>query len=107
MTPPYGPTYVGGAQRGPFGEEFLAGLGRCAPCEAARRHMVGQTSSAVRFDMGRDLTAGAVAFTLPLLYHSAAPKKWRRFGPFGNLVAVVGLYFATAGVYGYVRDKTA
>jgi hypothetical protein len=57
------------------------------------------SSSGPSFDLKRDVIAGAIAFTLPAIYPKVAPKKWYRPGLFGNLVAVIGLYFAAAWVY--------
>lgn len=75
----------------------------CAPCA---QRALGQVT-APRFDLGRDLTAGATAFALPLGYHYFAPKKWKRVGKLGNVVAVAGVYFLTAWIYGMVRERMA
>jgi hypothetical protein len=75
------------------------GVGNCLPCQRAAG--LGQANgNGVTFDWKRDATAGALAFAVPTLYHYTAPKKWRRFGPVGNIVAVVGLYFFYGWAYG-------
>jgi hypothetical protein len=86
----------------PFGQGYI---GRCIPCGDMRG--LGQAPAAapaIHFDLGRDLTAASVAFTGPILYHYAAPKKWKRFGALGNVVAVVGLYLSTAWAYGRIQQ---
>ena len=77
------------------------GLGRCVPCERVQTRGL----SAVNPEVTRDVTAGAVAFTLPLGYHYLAPKKWPRTNVFGNLAAVVVLYFGTSWVVKKIQEN--
>jgi hypothetical protein len=75
------------------------GVGNCLPCQrAAQMQGLGQTD--VTFDWKRDAAAGALAFGVPTAYHYWAPKKWKRYGPLTNVVAVVGLYFFYTWAYG-------
>lgn len=58
--------------------------------------LVPEALGALPPELTRDLTSGVVAFALPLGYHYFAPKKWPRTNVFGNLAAVVVLYFGTS-----------
>ena len=42
-----------------------------------------------------DIAAGALAFSVPLLYDQTAPKRWPRYGMLGTVVGVIGVYFGS------------
>ena len=69
-------------------------------------YQLGQVASEKR-DITRDLVSAGAAILVPVGYHYSAPKKWRRFGFFGNLVMVVGTYFGTSWAYGKIVNRKA
>ena len=72
-------------------------------CGCGQSQRLGQVAPPT-FDAKRDLLAGALAFGAPLAYHRYAPKKWPRTGKFGNVAAVVGVYFLTVFIYNKVSS---
>lgn len=79
----------------------MYGLGNTGLARCSCQQPLGQVEMP-RFDLKRDLTAGAVAFAVPLGYHYFAPKKWPRYGRLGNVAAVIGTYFLTVFIYNKV-----
>jgi hypothetical protein len=63
-----------------------------------------KSSKPSTYDVKRDVVSAVTAFTLPVLYHYAAPKKWKRPGKLLGVTAVVVLYFATSFAYGKATE---
>ena len=89
----------------------VVNLENCGPCAAAaaaqtrglgsaRLWYLGQANgyAGPGFDMKTDITAGAVAFGVPLAYRFWAPKKWPQPNLIVNVAAVIAIYLSTVWV---------